>query len=47
MNLIKSFKKQIKKYTNRKEQFPHEEALEKFLASQFEKLQPTFYYPLS
>ena len=26
-NLIESFNKQIKKYTNRKEQFPHEEAL--------------------
>ncbi|MBP2898795.1 IS256 family transposase [Escherichia coli] len=35
-NLIESFNKQIKKYTKRKEQFPHEEALEKFLVSQFE-----------
>jgi len=35
-NLIESFNKQIKKYTRRKEQFPHEEALEKFLVSQFE-----------
>lgn len=35
-NLIESFNKQIKKYTKRKEQFPHEDALEKFLISQFE-----------
>jgi len=35
-NLIESFNKQIKRYTKRKEQFPHEEALEKFLVSQFE-----------
>ncbi len=35
-NLIESFNKQIKKYTKRKEQFPNEEALEKFLVSQFE-----------
>ena len=30
-NLIESFNKQIKKYTKRKEQFPNEEALERFL----------------
>jgi putative transposase len=35
-NLIESFNKQIKKYTKRKEQFPNEEALERFLVSQFE-----------
>lgn len=35
-NLIESFNKQIKKYTKRKEQLPHEEALEKFLVAQFE-----------
>ncbi|WP_397376475.1 transposase [Paenibacillus sp. MER 180] len=35
-NLIESFNKQTKKCTKRKEQFPHEEALEKFLVSQFE-----------
>ncbi|WP_028545645.1 transposase, partial [Paenibacillus taiwanensis] len=35
-NLIESFNKQIKKYTKPKEQFPHEEALEKFLVAQFE-----------
>lgn len=35
-NLIESFNKQIKKYTKRKEQFPHEEALEKFLVAIFE-----------
>lgn len=41
-NLIESFNKQMKKYTKRKEQFPHEEALEKFLVAQFEN-----YYTLS
>jgi transposase-like protein len=35
-NLIESFNKQIKKYINPKEQFPHEHALEKFLVSRFE-----------
>jgi len=32
-NLIESFNKQIKKYTKRKEQFPNEESLERFLVS--------------
>lgn len=41
-NLIESFNKQIKKYTKRKEQFPHEEALEKFLVSQFENYNQRF-----
>ncbi|CAM3055609.1 Mutator family transposase [Paenibacillus sediminis] len=41
-NLIESFNKQIKKYTKRKEQFPHEEALEKFLVSQFESYNQRF-----
>lgn len=35
-NLIESFNKQIKKYTKRKEQYPNEEAMERFLVSQFE-----------
>lgn len=35
-NLIESFNKQIKKYTKRKEQFPNEEAMERFLVSHFE-----------
>lgn len=35
-NLIESFNKQIKKYSKRKEQFPNEESLERFLVSQFE-----------
>ncbi|GKU75966.1 hypothetical protein L3i20_v203630 [Paenibacillus sp. L3-i20] len=35
-NVIESFNKQIKKYTKRMEQFPHEEALEKFLVCQLE-----------
>lgn len=41
-NLIESFNKQIKKYTKRKGQFPHEEALEKFLVSQFESYNQRF-----
>ncbi|MCM3290000.1 IS256 family transposase [Paenibacillus sp. MER 180] len=41
-NLIESFNKQIKKYTKRKEQFPHEESLEKFLVSQFESYNQRF-----
>ncbi|CAM2855371.1 transposase [Paenibacillus sediminis] len=41
-NLIESINKQIKKYTKRKEQFPHEEALEKFLVSQFENYNQRF-----
>jgi transposase-like protein len=41
-NLIESFNKQIKKYTNRKEQFPHEQALEKFLVSRFESYNQRF-----
>ncbi|BDP56028.1 hypothetical protein EfmJHP36_05070 [Enterococcus faecium] len=34
-NLIESFKKQIKKYSRRKEQFQNEESLERFLVSIF------------
>lgn len=41
-NLIESFNKQMKKYTKRKEQFPHEEALEKFLVTQFENYNQRF-----
>ncbi|MNJ39163.1 Transposase, Mutator family [compost metagenome] len=41
-NLIESFNKQIKRYTKRKEQFPHEEALEKFLVAQFESYNQRF-----
>ncbi|WP_368485981.1 transposase [Niallia circulans] len=33
-NLIGAFNKQIKKYSKRKEQFPNEESLERFLISQ-------------
>jgi transposase-like protein len=40
--LIESFNKQIKKYTKRKEQFPNEEALEKFLVSQFKGFNQRF-----
>jgi transposase-like protein len=41
-DLIESFNKQNKRYTKRKEQFPHEEALEKFLVSQFESYNQRF-----
>lgn len=41
-NLIESFNKQIKKYTKRKEQFPNEKALERFLVSQFEEYNRRF-----
>ncbi|AIY05399.1 IS256 family transposase [Planococcus sp. PAMC 21323] len=35
-NLIESFKKNVEKYSKRKEQFPNEDSLERFLVSQFE-----------
>lgn len=41
-NLIESFNKQIKKYTKRKEQFPNEESLERFLVTQFENYNERF-----
>lgn len=41
-NLIESFNKKIKKYTKRKEQFPNEESLERFLVSQFEDYNQNF-----
>jgi putative transposase len=41
-NLIESFNKQIKKHTKRKEQFPNEEALEKFLVTKFEEYNQRF-----
>lgn len=41
-NLIESFNKQIKKYTKRKEQFPSEESLERFLVTQFEDYNQRF-----
>ncbi len=41
-NLIESFNKQIKKYTKRKEQFPNEESLERFLVSLFEDYNQRF-----
>ncbi|MBP1082997.1 transposase-like protein [Bacillus capparidis] len=43
-NLIESFNKQIKKYTKRKEQFPNEEAMERFLVSQFDDYNHTLSY---
>ncbi|NGY75725.1 IS256 family transposase [Bacillus megaterium] len=41
-NLIESFNKQIKKYSKRKEQFPNEESLERFLLSQFDQYNQRF-----
>lgn len=41
-NLIESFNKQIKRYTKRKEQFPNEESMERFLVSQFEEYNQRF-----
>ena len=41
-NLIKGFNKQLKKYTKRKEQFPNEESLERFLVSQFNNYNQKF-----
>jgi len=41
-NLIESFNKQIKKYTKRKEQFPNEESLERFLVTQFDDYNQRF-----
>lgn len=35
-NLIESFNKNVKKYSKRKEQFPNEDSLDRFLVSQFE-----------
>jgi len=35
-NLIESFNKKVKKYSKRKEQFPNEDSLDRFLVSQFE-----------
>lgn len=41
-NIIEGFNKQIKRKTNRKEQFPTEESLEKFLVSIFEEYNAKF-----
>ena len=41
-NLIQAFNKQLKKYTKRKEQFPNEESLERFLVSQFNNYNQKF-----
>ena len=35
-DLIESFNKKVKKYSKRKEQFPNEDSLDRFLVSQFE-----------
>ncbi|WP_054707925.1 IS256 family transposase [Bacillus sp. JCM 19041] len=41
-NLIESFNKQLKKYSKRKEQFPNESSIERFLVSQFEPYNQKF-----
>ncbi|MBA5267116.1 IS256-like element ISEfa13 family transposase [Enterococcus hirae] len=41
-NLIEGCNKQLKKYTKRKEQFPNEESLERFLVSQFNNYNQKF-----
>ncbi|MDT6347074.1 IS256 family transposase [Enterococcus faecium] len=41
-NLIEGFNKQLKRYTRRKEQFPNEESLERFLVSQFNNYNQKF-----
>ncbi|HIF1022962.1 TPA: IS256 family transposase [Enterococcus faecium] len=41
-NLIEGFNKQLKKYTKRKEQFPNEVSLERFLVSQFNNYNQKF-----
>lgn len=45
-NLIEGFNKQLKKYTKRKEQFPNEESLERFLVSQFNNYNQKFLCPV-
>ncbi|NTO92221.1 IS256 family transposase [Enterococcus faecium] len=41
-NLIEGFNKQLKKYTKRKEQFPNEESLERFLVSKYNNYNQKF-----
>ncbi|GAF18497.1 LOW QUALITY PROTEIN: mobile element protein [Bacillus sp. JCM 19046] len=41
-NLIESFNKQLKKYSKRKEQFPNESSIDRFLVSQFEPYNQKF-----
>lgn len=41
-NLIEGFNKQLKRYTRRKEQFPNEDSLERFLVSQFNQYNQRF-----
>ena len=41
-NLIEGFNKQLKRYTRRKERFPNEESLERFLVSQFNQYNQKF-----
>ena len=41
-NLIEGFNKQLKRYTRRKEQFPNEESLERFLVTQFNNYNQKF-----
>lgn len=41
-NLIESFNKQLKKYTKRKEQFPNESSIERFLVKPFDTYNQKF-----
>uniref|UniRef100_UPI0003B3C6F8 transposase n=5 Tax=Marinococcus halotolerans TaxID=301092 RepID=UPI0003B3C6F8 len=41
-NLIESFNKQLKKYVKRKEQFPNEASIERFLVSRFDAYNQKF-----
>ena len=41
-NLIEGFNKQLKRYSRRKEQFPNEDSLERFLVSQFNQYNQRF-----
>lgn len=42
INLIESFNKRIKRYSKRKEQFPNEASLDRFLVAQFEDYNQQF-----
>lgn len=41
-NLIESFNKKVEKYSKRKEQFPNEDSLDRFLVSLFEMYNQNF-----
>lgn len=43
-NLIEGLNKQLKRYTNHKEQFPNEDSLERFICNQFIEYNQRFSY---